>query len=123
MPAKGRKTRGAARGGLVERLVDESGTAVDHSVIPWMSPSTVLRSLGSSWRRAWILATACRTVVWSLPPKARPTSASEAWVSWRARYIAICRGKATARVRFFGVKFSEELGEELGDAPQNSATL
>src|SRR5438132_9252304 len=86
MPAKGGETRGAAGVGLVERSVDEGGMAGDHSVIPWMSPSTVLRSLGSSCRRVWILSTAWRTVVWSLPPKARPTSASEAWVSWRARY-------------------------------------
>src|SRR5438445_13117051 len=116
MPAKGGETRGAAGVGLVERSVDEGGIAGDQGVIPWLSPSTVVRSLGSSCRRVWILSTAWRTVVWSLPPKARPTSASEAWVSWRARYIAIWRGKATARVRFFALT-SENF------TPKNSATL
>src|SRR5207245_11063557 len=73
--------------------------ASDHHLMPWIRLSTLVRSLGSSCSRVWILLTACRTVVWSLPPKARPTSASEACVSCRARYIAIWRGRATAFVR------------------------
>jgi len=36
---------------------------VNHRLSLWMSPSMVLRSAGSSRRRAWILPTACRTVV------------------------------------------------------------
>ena len=54
--------------------------------------------------------------MWSLPPKAWPISVREAWVSWRARYIAICRGKAMALARFFA-GMSDSL------MPKNSADL
>ncbi len=36
---------------------------INHRLSLWMSPSMVLRSAGSSRSRAWILPTACRTVV------------------------------------------------------------
>ena len=60
-----------------DKAVDDAGPTVDQIWIPWISVSIVLRSLGSSWRSLVILSTAWRTVVWSLPPKARPTSARE----------------------------------------------
>jgi len=50
----------AARG---DNRVEIAGRHGDHRVMPWISPSTVLRSLGSSWRSVCTLSTACRTVV------------------------------------------------------------
>jgi hypothetical protein len=49
---------------------------------------------------AQFAAAACRTVVWSRPPKLLPISGSDSWVSSLASAIAICRGLATARERF-----------------------
>ena len=43
-----------------------------------------------------ILRTACRTVVWSLPPNRRPISGSERSVSVFDRYIATWRGRTTS---------------------------
>src|SRR5215813_4080411 len=100
----------------VDKLRESLGTAVDHSVIPWVSVSIVCLSFASSWIIDWSLVTAWRTVVWSLPPKARPMSLSDAWVSWRERYMATWRGKATDLVRFLA-RMSESL------MPKNSATL
>src|SRR5262249_51768694 len=54
--------------GLVDKTVDGGGGGVDQNWIPWISESIVLRSLGSSCNKWWIFSTACRTVVWSLPP-------------------------------------------------------
>src|SRR5262249_28361174 len=89
----------AGVGAMVDGAVDGSGVAVDHWVMIWVTESMVFLNLGSSRSMAWIFSTAWSTVVWSLPPKARPTSARDAWVSCRARYIAIWRGKAMAFVR------------------------
>src|SRR5216110_823410 len=116
MRCKGRWPRGFRLAAPLDNAVESAVSTVDHSVMPWISPSIALRSLGSSCSKTWILSTACSTVVWSLPPKARPTSDSEAWVSCRARYIAIWRGKATAFVRFLALR-SESL------IPYASATL
>src|SRR2546427_2384058 len=91
-----------------DKRVDRVADAVDNRLMLWISPSIVLRSLGSSCKSVWILSTAWRTVVWSLPPKARPISASDEWVSWRARYIATWRGKAIALVRILALR-SESL--------------
>src|SRR6266508_3857255 len=113
---KGRQASGCAAQGAVDRAARAVGTAVDHRVIPWMSVSMVCFSFGSSWIKAWSLETAWITVVWSLPPKARPMSLSDAWVSWRERYMATWRGKATDLVRFLA-RMSESL------MPKNSATL
>src|SRR4029434_1648368 len=49
--------------------------------------------------RPSILRTACRTVVWSRPPKRRPISGSERKVRVFARYMATCRGLTTFAVR------------------------
>src|ERR1700693_4981264 len=49
--------------------------------------------------RPSILRTACRTVVWSRPPKRRPISGSERSVSVLARYMATWRGRTTLAVR------------------------
>src|SRR4030095_4152553 len=82
-----------------DKRVESPAGDVDHKLMLWIRPSIVLRSLGSSCRRVWILSTACRTVVWSFPPKARPISERDEWVIWRARYMGTCRGKAMALVR------------------------
>ncbi len=47
----------------LDNAVDSAGNAVHQSVMPWISPSTVRRSLGSSCSSTWILSTACSTVV------------------------------------------------------------
>ncbi len=47
------------------------------------------------WRQA------CSTVVWSRPPKLLPISGSDSCVNSLASAIATCRGRATARERFF----------------------
>ena len=73
--------RGARRAALSAPgpLRDQSlRRARDYVVTPWVSVSMVFLNLGSSCSRVWILSTACSTVVWSLPPKTRPISASEA---------------------------------------------
>jgi hypothetical protein len=54
-------------------------------------------------------------VAWSLAPRAQPISVSEVWISWRAKSIGICRGKA-ASVRFFAPM-------SLSLTPKSSATL
>src|SRR5215470_15903559 len=100
----------------VDKLRDSLGMAVDHNVIPWVRVSIVCLSFASSWIIDWSLVTAWRTVVWSLPPNERPMSLSDAWVSWRERYIATWRGKATDLVRFLA-RMSESL------MPKNSAAL
>ena len=46
--------------------------------------------------RLVIFLTACMTVVWSLPPKARPISHRDECVIWRAWHTATYRGKAVA---------------------------
>src|SRR5262247_139847 len=89
-----RRAQPGGDGGVDARCVDG-----DHEFRPWISMSTLRRSLGSSSSMAVIFWTAWSTVVWSLPPKAWPISAREAWVSWRATYMATCRGKATLLVR------------------------
>src|SRR5215470_19119217 len=99
MSRKRRKGFDAGVGAMVDGAVDGSGVAVDHWVMIWVTESMVFLNLGSSRSMAWIFSTAWSTVVWSLPPKARPTSARDAWVSCRARYIATCRGNAMAFVR------------------------
>ena len=45
------------------------------------------------------LRTACITVVWSRPPNFRPISGKDRAVNCFAKYIAIWRGRATARAR------------------------
>src|SRR5256885_2188837 len=56
--------------------------------MPWISPSTVLRSLGSSWRSVCTLATGGRTVVGRLPAEGRPPAERGACVSGGGRYVA-----------------------------------
>src|SRR5207249_10280092 len=46
-----------------DKCVDGAGRRVDHRVTLWISPSIVLRSLGSSWSSTCTLSTACSTVV------------------------------------------------------------
>src|ERR1700756_4243469 len=84
----------------VDSREEEALGSVDYPLMAWMRESSVRLNLGSAWSRVWIFSTAWRTVVWSLPPNARPTSAREACVRWRARYMATWRGKAMAFVRF-----------------------
>src|ERR1700761_716899 len=60
-----------------------------HSLCSWrLSDSTSSDSETSLVTNASILRTACRTVVWSRPPKRRPISGSERSVRVLARYIA-----------------------------------
>src|ERR1700686_3584378 len=64
-----------------------------------LSDSTSSQRAVSLATRASILRTACKTVVWSRPPKRRPISGSERNVSVLARYIATWRGRTTLAVR------------------------
>src|SRR3954447_9248749 len=80
------------------RPASGAGTAV-HSCSCRFSDSTSSESDTSRATSASILRTACRTVVWSRPPKRRPISGSERRVSVFARYIATWRGRTTLAVR------------------------
>src|SRR5690606_1543124 len=53
----------------------------------WLSSACLVRN-------SEILRTACRTVVWSRPPKRSPISGRLFCVSSLARYMAIWRGRA-----------------------------
>src|SRR5690606_35907797 len=53
----------------------------------WFSSACLVRASD-------IFLTACRTVVWSRPPKRSPISGRLFCVSSLARYMAICRGRA-----------------------------
>ena len=66
--------------------------------ISFSQSSCSLPSLSIRWR---IWRQACSTVVWSRPPNASPISGRLCSVSSLARAIAICRGRASERVRFF----------------------
>src|ERR1700752_2795711 len=71
-----------------------------HSLCNWrLSDSTSSDSETSLVTNASILRTACRTVVWSRPPKRRPISGRERSVRVLARYIATCLGRTTLAVR------------------------
>src|SRR5712692_8638923 len=75
--------------------------------MPWISLSMVLWSVGSSRISVWILSTAWSTVVWSLPPKARPTSA-RGGVGEVARQI---HGDLTGKGHRLGAILGFEVGE------------
>src|SRR3712207_7222082 len=83
----------AVAGGDIRYKVATLGGGVQRLLFTWVVSSWIwLKASLSLLISLAILAVACMTVEWSLPPKALPIFGSDSSVSSRERYMATWRG-------------------------------
>lgn len=95
---------GSVRVWTVERLCTPRSPSLAHGLSTALHPLSIRssrsqssRSLPSLSRKRAICSQACKTVVWSRPPKASPISGKLWSVSSLAKAIAICRARTRER--------------------------